>query len=44
VDVEFVSNVYQVNHRKVIQCNIRNITERKRAEAMRCAGARSSSA
>jgi PAS domain S-box-containing protein len=32
VDVEFVSNVYLVDHRKVIQCNIRNITERKKAE------------
>jgi PAS domain S-box-containing protein len=32
LDVEFVSNVYQVNHRKVIQCNIRDITERKLAE------------
>lgn len=32
VDVEFVSNVYEVNGVKVIQCNIRNITERKRAE------------
>jgi two-component system sensor kinase FixL len=32
VDVEFVSNVYQVDHSKVIQCNIRDITERKRAE------------
>ncbi|MGA2298976.1 MAG: PAS domain S-box protein, partial [FCB group bacterium] len=31
-DVEFVSNVYQVNHKKVIQCNIRDITERKEAE------------
>jgi PAS domain S-box-containing protein len=27
--VEFVSNVYLVNHQKVIQCNIRDITERK---------------
>jgi formate hydrogenlyase transcriptional activator len=27
--VEFVSNVYLVNHHKVIQCNIRDITERK---------------
>ena len=26
---EFVSNVYLVNHRKVVQCNIRDITERK---------------
>jgi PAS domain S-box-containing protein len=32
VEVEFVSNVYTVNHQKVIQCNIRDITERKRAE------------
>ncbi|MBA4388496.1 MAG: hypothetical protein C0404_10980 [Verrucomicrobia bacterium] len=32
VEVEFVSNVYLVNNRKVIQCNIRNITERKMAE------------
>ena len=32
VDVEFVSNVYLVGHEKVIQCNIRNITERKQAE------------
>ncbi|MFH1800711.1 MAG: PAS domain S-box protein [Candidatus Omnitrophota bacterium] len=30
IEVEFVSNVYQVDHRKVIQCNIRDITERKR--------------
>ena len=30
--VEFVSNVYQMNHHKVVQCNIRDITERKRAE------------
>jgi len=29
IAVEFVSNVYLVNHRKVIQCNIRDITERK---------------
>ena len=32
VDVEFVSNVYLVNNQKVIQCNIRDITERKRAK------------
>jgi PAS domain S-box-containing protein len=32
VDVEFVSNVYQVDNNSVIQCNIRDITERKRAE------------
>jgi signal transduction histidine kinase len=35
ISVEFVSNVYQVNGDKVIQCNIRNITERKQAEAKR---------
>ena len=32
IAVEFVSNVYLVNHKKVIQCNIRDITKRKRAE------------
>jgi PAS domain S-box-containing protein len=32
IAVEFVSNVYPVNHHKVIQCNIRNITDRKQAE------------
>jgi two-component system sensor histidine kinase/response regulator len=32
VEVEFVSNVYQVDHSKVIQCNIRDISDRKRAE------------
>jgi len=31
--VEFVSNVYQVNGWRVIQCNIRDITARKQAEA-----------
>ena len=31
-EVEFVSNVYLVDHQKVIQCNIRDITERKQAE------------
>ena len=30
--VEFVSNVYDVGDQKAIQCNIRDITERKRAE------------
>jgi PAS domain S-box-containing protein len=29
INVEFVSNIYLVNHHKVIQCNIRDITERK---------------
>jgi PAS domain S-box-containing protein len=32
INVEFVSNVYLVNHRKIIQCNVRDITERKRTE------------
>jgi diguanylate cyclase (GGDEF)-like protein/PAS domain S-box-containing protein len=31
-DVEFVSNVYLSNGKDVIQCNIRDITERKRHE------------
>jgi len=31
--VEFVSNVYPVNGYRVIQCNIRDITSRKHAEA-----------
>ncbi|MBU4038077.1 MAG: PAS domain S-box protein, partial [Proteobacteria bacterium] len=35
VDVEFVSNVYQVACKQVIQCNIRDITERKQAEQIR---------
>jgi two-component system, cell cycle sensor histidine kinase and response regulator CckA len=33
VEVEFVSNVYLVDHTRVIQCNIRDISARKRAEA-----------
>ncbi|MDP2137205.1 MAG: PAS domain S-box protein, partial [Candidatus Didemnitutus sp.] len=33
IEAEFVSNVYQVNSQKVIQCNIRDITDRVRAEA-----------
>ena len=33
IDVEFVSNTYDSEGIKVIQCNIRNITERKAAEA-----------
>jgi PAS domain S-box-containing protein len=35
IAVEFVSNVYLVDHRKVIQCNIRDITATKRAKAER---------
>jgi PAS domain S-box-containing protein len=33
IAVEFVSNVYECGDQKVIQCNIRDITRRKRAEA-----------
>jgi PAS domain S-box-containing protein/putative nucleotidyltransferase with HDIG domain len=33
IQVEFVSNVYLVDGREVIQCNIRDITERRRAAA-----------
>ena len=32
IDVEFVSNVYLVGNEKVIQCNIRDISERKQAQ------------
>lgn len=35
IDVEFVSNSYRVNRKLVIQCNIRDITERKQAEELR---------
>jgi PAS domain S-box-containing protein len=35
IDVEFVSNVYLVNHKKVIQCNVRDITQRRRIEEER---------
>ena len=37
IDVEFVSNVYNVDLKKVIQCNIRDITARKKAEEERVA-------
>lgn len=32
IDVEFVSCIYTIDDDRVIQCNIRDITERKRAE------------
>lgn len=32
INVEFVSNMYSENKHQVIQCNIRDITERKQAE------------
>lgn len=36
IDVEFVSNIYRVDPTtSVIQCNIRDITDRKRSEAQR---------
>ncbi len=38
IDVEFVSNMYLSDHQQVIQCNIRDITERKRVEQTLRAG------
>ncbi len=35
VSVEFVSNIYAIDHTKVAQCNIRNITDRKQVEEER---------
>jgi PAS domain S-box-containing protein len=35
ISVEFVSNAYTVSGKKVIQCNIRDITDRKRIEEMK---------
>ena len=35
IAVEFVSNVYEVDHSRVIQCNIREITEQNAAESRR---------
>ena len=32
ISVEFISNVYVADHKKVIQCNIRDITQRKHLE------------
>ncbi len=32
IEVEFVSNVYAENHHQVVQCNIRDITERSRLQ------------
>jgi len=37
IQVEFVSNVYLVGDEKVIQCNIRDVSDRKRAEAAQSA-------
>jgi diguanylate cyclase (GGDEF)-like protein/PAS domain S-box-containing protein len=33
VDVEFVGNIYQVDGSRIVQCNLRDITSRKQAEA-----------
>ena len=33
IEVEFISNVYEVINRKLIQCNIRDITKRKEIES-----------
>jgi len=41
IEVEFVSNVYLVDGHKVIQCNIRDITARFRAEALQHASEKS---
>ena len=35
MEVEFVSNVYKVDGKKVIQCNVRDITGRKISKALR---------
>ncbi len=32
INIEFISNVYEVNGKEVIQCNIRDISDRKQAE------------
>lgn len=32
INVAFMSNAYEVDHQKVVQCNIRDITKRKRTE------------
>lgn len=33
LEVEFVGNLYEAEHQRVIQCNIRDVTERRRLEA-----------
>jgi PAS domain S-box-containing protein len=32
IQVEFVSNIYKVDHSRIIQCNVRDITDRKQIE------------
>jgi PAS domain S-box-containing protein len=34
VEVEFVSNVYEEDHHQVVQCNVRDITERSRLQRL----------
>jgi PAS domain S-box-containing protein len=34
INVEFVSNVYGVNSKRVVQCNVRDITQRKHTEEL----------
>jgi PAS domain S-box-containing protein len=34
VEVEFVSNVYEEGHHQVVQCNVRDITERSRLQRL----------
>jgi len=34
IEVEFVSNVYEEDHHQVVQCNIRDITERSRLQRL----------
>ena len=34
VEVEFVSNIYQSEHRRVVQCNIRDISDRSHLEKL----------
>ena len=36
IDVEWVSTVYLVDGKRMIQCNVREITRRKQAEETRC--------
>jgi PAS domain S-box-containing protein len=36
INAEFISNVYNVDNQKVVYCNIRDITKRKRAEEDLC--------
>ena len=35
VEVEFISNVYQAGHKRMIQCNIRDNSQRKQMESIR---------